>query len=322
MHTIPVRHAVLRPFVAVLACLALLLLAASTATAATSPTATTGKATAVTYSSATVHGSVDPEGQQTNYVFQYGTSRSYGSQTPLSVAGSGTGSVSVSQTIAGLQPLTTYHYRILASGPNGSATGSDRTFTTPKIPLSVAIVGIPNPVAFGSTFDVDGTLSGTEAANHAVQLESNPFPYTAGFKVVGNPELTNTAGGFSFPYLGLLENAQIRVSTVGTPLVSSPVVLEGVAVVVTLHAHSTNRRGYARLYGTVTPAEVGAQVGFQLLKPGHNSINVSGTVVKAGSSTVSSFSRVVRVKRGVYQALVKVTDGSHMSAYSTPVLIR
>jgi hypothetical protein len=322
MHTIPVRHVFPRPFIAVLACLALLLLAASTATAATSPTATTGKATAVTYSSATVHGSVNPEGQQTNYLFQYGTSRSYGSQTPLSVAGSGTGSVSVSQTIAGLQPLTTYHYRILASGPNGSTTGSDRTFTTSKIPLSVAIVGIPNPVAFGSTFDVDGTLSGTEAANHAVQLESNPFPYTAGFKVVGNPELTNTAGGFSFPYLGLLENAQIRVSTVGTPLVSSPVVLEGVAVVVTLHAHSTSRRGYARLYGTVTPAEVGAQVGFQLLKPGHNSINVSGTVVKAGTSTVSSFSRVVRVKRGVYQALVKVNDGAHMSAYSTPVLIR
>jgi hypothetical protein len=322
MHTISVRHALSHSLVALVTCLALLLVVASMAVAAPSPTATTGRATGVTYSSATVHGSVNPEGQQTNYVFQYGTSRSYGAQTPLSVAGSGTGSVSVSQTIAGLQPLTTYHYRILASGPDGSATGSDRTFTTPKIPLSVAIVGIPNPVAFGSTFDVDGTLSGSEAANHAVQLESNPFPYTAGFKVVGNPELTNAAGGFSFPYLGLLENAQIRVSTVGTPLVSSGVVLEGVAVVVTLHAHSTKRRGYARLYGTVTPAEVGALVGFQLLKPGHNSINASGTVVRAGTSTVSSFSRVVRVKPGVYQALVKVDDGSHMSAYSTPVLIR
>jgi hypothetical protein len=311
MHTIPVRHVSPRLLLIGAACLAALLLTASTASAVTSPTATTGKVTGLTYSSATVHGSVNPEGQQTNYVFQYGTTRSYG-----------TGSVSVSQTITGLQPLTTYHYRILASGPTGSAVGADRTFTTPKIPLSVAIVGIPNPVAFGSTFDVDGTLSGTGSADHAVQLESNPFPYTAGFKVVGNPELTNAAGGFSFPYLGLLENAQIRVSTVGSPLVSSPVVLEGVAVRVVLHAHSTKRRGYARLYGTVTPAEVGALVGFQLLKPGHNSINASGTVVKAGTSTVSSFSRVVRVKPGVYQALVKVDDGAHMSAYSTPILIR
>jgi hypothetical protein len=322
MHTISVRHVSPRLLLIGAACLAALLLTASTASAATSPTAITGKATELTYSSVTVHGSVNPEGQQTNYVFQYGTTRSYGTQTALSVAGSGTGSVSVSQTITGLQPLTTYHYRILASGPSGSAVGTDRTFTTPKIPLSVAIVGIPNPVAFGSTFDVDGTLSGTGSADHAVQLESNPFPYTAGFKVVGNPELTNTAGGFSFPYLGLLENAQIRVSTVGSPLVSSPVVLEGVAVRVVLHAHSTKRRGYARLYGTVTPAEVGALVGFQLLKPGHNSINASGTVVKAGTSTVSSFSRVVRVKPGVYQALVKVDDGAHMSAYSTPILIR
>jgi len=61
-------------------------------------------------------------------------------------------------------------------------------------------------------------------------LQANPFPYLGGFKTVGNPEVTNSVGGFSFPFLGLNENAQLRVMTVGRPVVSSLVVLENVAV--------------------------------------------------------------------------------------------
>jgi hypothetical protein len=124
--------------------------------------------------------------------------------------------------------------------------------------------------------------------------------------------------------VGLLENAQLRVVTVGLPVVVSPVVLEEVAVRASFHVRSTHRRGYVRLYGTVTPAEVGAQVGFQLLKPGHASINQGGTTVKAGTSTVSSFSAVVRLRRpGLYRALIKVSaDGAHVSSYSPPILVR
>ena len=76
-----------------------------------------------------------------------------------------------------------------------------------------------------------------------------------------------------------------------------------------------------RLYGTVAPAEVGALVGFQLLTPGR-STNEGGTVVKAGTPTVSRFSRVVRLRhRGLYRALVKINDGAHVSNYSAPVLV-
>jgi hypothetical protein len=305
------------------ACVGLAALATpAVAAAPVTPSVSTGGVSGVSYTSATLRGYVNPHGQPTNYVFQYGTTRSYGSQTPLSPAGSGTSTVTVTQALTGLEPLSTYHYRILATGPDNAAVGTDRTFTTPRIPLSVAIVGIPNPVVFGSPFYVEGTLSGTGAADHEVALEANPFPYSGGFKVVGNPEITNTAGGFSFPFLGLLENAQIRVVTVGKPIVSSPIVLEGVAVRVTLHAHATRRRGYARLYGTVTPGEAGALVGFQLLEPGHRSINVGGTVVKSLGATTSRYSRVVRVRRGLYEALIDVADGSHTSSYSAPVLIR
>ena len=185
------------------------------------------------------------------------------------------------------------------------------------------IVGAPNPVVFGNPFFVEGTLSGTGAASHEIVLQAKPFPYLGGFKTVGNPEVTNSAGGFSFPLLSLLENAQLRVVTVGKPEVSSPVIVESVAVRVSFHVRRARRRGFVRLYGTVAPAEVGALVGFQLLRPGR-SVNEGGTSVTAGTSSVSRFSAVVRLRhRGLYRALIKVTnDGGHVSNYSEPILIR
>lgn len=296
---------------------------AGQAVSSTAPSASTGGVSNVNYSSATLDASVNPQGQETNYVFQYGPTHSYGAQTPLSPAGNGTKTIKVSQSVSGLQPLTTYHYRIVASSSAGTTKGSDRTFTTPEIPLSVAITGVPNPVVFGNSFVVEGLLSGTGSGSHEIVLQANPYPYLAGFKTVGNPEITNPAGSFSFPFLDLLENTQLRVVTVGKPEVISPVVLENVAVRVSFHARSVGRPGFVRLYGTVAPAEVGALVGFQLLQPGHKSVNEGGTGVTAGTPTVSRFSRVVRIRRrGLYRALVQVQAGADVSNYSTPVLVR
>jgi hypothetical protein len=320
------RRTYIRSLLATLLCAAGLAATASGANAATAvpaPTVSTGGITSLSYSSVVLRGRVDARGQVTNYFFQYGHTRKYGAQSPLAAAGSAGSSVSVSQAIAGLQPLTVYHYRMVAVSAGGTTLGEDRNFTTPKIPLSVAIVGIPNPVPFGFPFVVEGTLSGTGSAGHQVRLEANPFPYLGGFQPVGNPQLTNSAGGFSFPFLGLLLNAQLRVVTVGKPFVSSPVIIEGVAVRVTIHVRRTKRAGFARISGTVAPAEVGALVGFQLLEPGHRSINVGGTVVGAGTATVSNFTRVIRVRHHrLYKALVRISDGAHVSAYSAPVLIR
>jgi hypothetical protein len=309
-----------------LACLpaltALALIVPAQAAALPAPAVTTGGVSNVAYSSAILYGYVDARGEVTAYSFQYGPTSAYGAQSPLAPAGNGTSSVKVSQAIAGLQPGITYHYRILASGPGGTVKGADRTFGTPKVPLSVQIVGAPNPVVFGAPFFVEGTLSGTGASAHEVALQANPFPYLAGFKTVGDPELTSASGGFSFPSLVLQENAQLRVLTVGSPVVVSPIVVESVAVRIAFHVRRARRRGFVRLYGTVAPAEVGALVGFQLLTPGR-SVNEGGTVVKAGTTTVSQFSRVVRLHhRGLYRALVKISDGAHVLNFSAPILIR
>lgn len=295
---------------------------ASLAKAAPPPATNSVSASNVTFSSAAFNGLIYPHGQPTNYYFQYGETTGYGVQTPLAPAGSGTIAVKVSQQVGNLKPATTYHFRLVATSPAGTTDGLDHTFTTKAVPLSLQIAGVPNPVPFGEPFLVEGSLSGTGSANHAIVLQANPFPYTAGFKTVGNAELTNSTGGFSFPVVGLLENTQLRVQTVGAPTVTSTVLPENVAIRVTFQARRTHRRHHWRLYGTVTPAEPGALVGFQLLVAGGRTVNEGGTVVKQGSSTVSTFSRTVHLHHGgVYRALVKINDGAHVSAYSAPVLI-
>ena len=163
----------------------------------------TSSASSITFSSAILYGHVNPNGLATNYVFQYGTTSGYGGQTPLAPAGNGTISIKLSQSdlgpAAAARPTTTGSWR---STPRAHANGQDRTFKTASMPLSVQIAGVPNPVVFGNPFVVEGNLSGTGAANHEVVLQANPFPYLGGFHNVGNPELTNSVGGFSFPYRG------------------------------------------------------------------------------------------------------------------------
>ncbi len=287
------------------------------------PTINGVSASNVTFSSVVLSGNINPQGQATNYYFQYGTTSGYGAQTPLAPAGNGTILIRISQLVSGLQSATTYHFRLVATNSAGTTTGIDHMVTTPKVPLSLQIAGVPNPLPFGAPLLVEGTLSGTGSANHAVVLQSNPFPYLAGFKTVGNPELTSATGGFSFPVVGLLENTQLRVQTLGSPTITSPVVLEQVAVRVSFHVRRARRRGFVRFYGDVAPAEVGAEVGFQRVVRGGRTVNDGGTLVKPGTSTVSTFSAVVRLRhRGVYQALVKISDGAHVSAYSAPILVR
>lgn len=289
------------------------------------PAASTGGVSSVTPSSAVLHGSLDAKAQPTNYVFQYGTTKFYGGQTPLAPGGRAPSTIQVSQAIGGLQADTIYHYRILAIGVRVATPGVDRTFKTPKVPLSLQIAGSPNPVPFGDPFAVQGTLTGTGNAGRVVALQTNPFPYVAGFKTLGNFEVTSSTGSFSFPVVGLLTNTQLRVVTTSAPYVTSPVVVEGVAVQVTLHVrrvHRHRRGNFVRFYGTITPAELGAHVGFQLLRSGAPSINQGGTIVTSGTPTVSRFSAIVRIRhRGVYAALVQVFDGSHVSAYSAPIRI-
>ncbi len=96
------------------------------------PDATTSGASGVDTASATLNGAVNPNGQDTSYYFQYGTTTSYGSQAPTSAValGAGASPVAVANAISGLTPSTTYHFRVVAQSVGGIVQGADQTFTT------------------------------------------------------------------------------------------------------------------------------------------------------------------------------------------------
>jgi hypothetical protein len=97
------------------------------------PAVVTGAAPYVTVDTARLTGTVDPNVRATSYWVEYGTSAGYGSRYPVehdSVAGAGDVARPVSLQVSGLQPGTTYHYRIVASNVLGTTHGADRTVTT------------------------------------------------------------------------------------------------------------------------------------------------------------------------------------------------
>jgi hypothetical protein len=102
------------------------------------PTVTTGGPGEVTVGAAFLTGSVDPEGWETTYYFQYGTSTAYGSRWPsLSITLGGlSGAQAIESSLQNLQPGTIYHYRLLATNPGGTTYGADETFTTQEYPAA------------------------------------------------------------------------------------------------------------------------------------------------------------------------------------------
>jgi hypothetical protein len=93
------------------------------------PSATTGPAIGVDSSNATLTGTVRPNSGEAAVHFEYGTTTGYGSQTALQHL-SGSSDQGVAAALTGLSPSTTYHFRVIATAADGTATGADGRFTT------------------------------------------------------------------------------------------------------------------------------------------------------------------------------------------------
>jgi Glycosyl hydrolases family 43 len=94
------------------------------------PSAQTGPGTPTGLTSAMLAGTVTPYGIATTYYFSYGLTRTYGAHTPARSAGWGNAGITAKEALVGLNPATTYHYRLVASNRLGTRYGPDRTFTT------------------------------------------------------------------------------------------------------------------------------------------------------------------------------------------------
>ncbi len=124
-------------------------------TALNAPSASTGPATEIDGDSARLNADIDPEGNATTYRFEWGTTDTYGNQLPLvePTVGSDTATHAVSQPLTGLQPNTTYHFRVVATSASGETQGTDQTFTTDTVAPVVADVA-------ASGIEIDGATLG------------------------------------------------------------------------------------------------------------------------------------------------------------------
>lgn len=119
-------------------------------------TISTLPATDVTQTTATLNGSVNPNGKSTDTYFQYGPTTAYGFTTTTNAAGSGSSTLSISTAVTELPSQSTWHFRLVGVSEGRTIPGSDRTFTT---------LGTPHPpdVTTGSAYDLTFTSARLQA---------------------------------------------------------------------------------------------------------------------------------------------------------------
>jgi hypothetical protein len=106
------------------------------------PTVSGVEAAALTASSVDLKALIDPNGLDTSYQFEYGTTTTYGTKVPIPAAGIGSGNVAVpvTQRIEGLSPGVPYDFRVVATDTQGDiVVGENHTFVLGAVP-----VGLPD----------------------------------------------------------------------------------------------------------------------------------------------------------------------------------
>ena len=118
-------------------------------------------------------------------------------------AGAGTKAVSVSLPVAGLQPLTVYHYRLVAVNAAAPRVGADRTFVDDEGAAVARDPVLPQPRPLRRHGQRSGHAVGhrtTPTARSSCRPTRSPSrPASSN---VGNPELTTATGSFTFTLLG------------------------------------------------------------------------------------------------------------------------
>jgi hypothetical protein len=133
----------------------------SFATTPPPPVATTMAATPIAYSSATLRGSVDPNGTDTLVWFLYSTNASMTGalSTPSQDIGSGTVPAPLSANLAGLAANTPYYFQIVAQNGGGSVKGSVLSFSTTSF-TRTTMIGTYNAGQWYLDANGNGTFDG------------------------------------------------------------------------------------------------------------------------------------------------------------------
>jgi hypothetical protein len=155
------------------------------------PTVVSESAAALSTTSATLGGVINPDGHPTAWYIEYGTTTNYGSRTTVAHLGPSSRPIPVDRKVIDLTPNTTYQFRIVAQSAAGTVTASDINFNTLGPTLSASI----GTVTVGRNATLSGTvpfgLANQTVAIYAQATNSPSFVEVASV-------LTGTGGNWGY----------------------------------------------------------------------------------------------------------------------------
>ncbi len=275
------------------------------------PVVLTGTTQGAGTSSGTLTGSVNPLGNSARWYFEYGTTTDYGSKTPAKSAGSGTAATGVSAAIGNLSPLTTYHYRLVATSRAGTTFGSDVTFTTVA---AVTLAASTYQSIFGHYVTFSGTIASRQSGIK-VTIQAEPLGSTS-FSAVGTV-LTGASGTWTYQARPRIATAYQASSPDGTSSAATVGVHPAVSLRLITKARFATRVVASKSFAgkqvklqrqvrlgkwvTVARSRLNAKssaIFFAKSLPlGKSMIRIAMSVNQAGRGFLAGFSRTLQYKR-------------------------
>ena len=274
-------------------------------TSPSAPTVTTTAATEIATHTATLNGTVSPNGAATEYYFEYGTDTSYGTMTETKDAGSGPGTLSVEAEISGLGLSITYHFRLVAKNSFGTSYGEDQTFqTTPLVPSvltksatavtckSATLNGKINPNGAATTYSFE---YGLNASYGSTTIETSAGSGTSAVSINAHVDGLKSETTYHFRLVaenseGIAYGEDSTFTTFSAP--KAPSVTTGLAVPISSKAfiltgkvnpNCSSTTAYFE-YGTIE--EYGNSTAHENLGDGNDSVSFQATIGGLLSQTI------------------------------------
>jgi len=149
---------------------------------------------------ATLGGGVYPNGLDTTYFWQYGTTTSYGAQTQPVDMGAGQAPGFATAALAGLAPATMYHYRLVAQNTDGTTYGYDSQLVTASPPVLTANPSIGGAARVGQTLSANPGGWALAGGSYAYQWQrsANGWTWTSIAGATGSGYTVGAADGSDY----------------------------------------------------------------------------------------------------------------------------
>jgi hypothetical protein len=283
------------------------------------PILTQGNISELGASAVTLNGTVNPNGFVTTAAFEYGTTLSYGSSAIVTLSSSnGTLPQNVSAVLTGLNPGTTYYYRLTATNVDGTATSSGGTFTATS----------SNNADLSSLTSSKGTLSPTFAsaetnytasvANATASIIVTPASADA------NATLAVRVNGGTFAAVTSGSPSSALPLNVGTNTIDVRVTAQD-GVTQTIYTVTVTRWASALppLLGATHQAPAGQSFSYQIASTSEDPVTFSATGLPAGL-TLDAATGIISgtvTAAGTYSVTTTVSNGAEQSSATLTLVV-